>query len=356
AEIFAGIDGIGRLSADLGNEGATAGGIAGLRGRAVEAVRAGRSVVGLWRLIRREGIEILHTSDRPRDALITVLLGRLTGARSIVHVHVLFLPWMGRALQWAIRSADARIAVSAFVADSLTGAGLEPTHVVLNAIETDRWTPGEGREDARAELGIEPEAPTVVTACRLFPEKGVAELITAMAEVCQTVPEARLVVVGRDTSSDGSYRRSLDELVAASGLTDNVIFTGQRSDVPRLMAAGDVFAMPSFEEPFGLVFAEAMAMELPVVALDNGGTREIVVNGETGLLSQPGDHEALVDHLRSLLVDPERRAKLGAAGRHHVLTRFDVSRMAEDTSAVYRQVLADPTAVAVGSGSERGTQ
>ncbi len=310
-------------------------------GRLGDAWAAARSFARLVRVVRTNDIRIIHTSDRPRDAVVAVALARLTGARSIIHLHVLLRAWQGRALRWAIERADARIAVSAFVAQSLTDAGLGPNHVVLNAIDNAEWTPGHGRDEIRAELGLAPDAPVVVTACRLFPEKGVAELIEAMAEVVATVPAARLVVVGRDVSADGSFGRQLEDLVEARGLTDHVIFTGQRPDVPELMAAADVFAMPSFEEPFGLVFVEAMAMGLPVVALDNGGTREIVVDGQHGLLSEPGDHAALVDHLGRLLADAELRDKLGSAGRERALADFDVARMAEDTAATYRRVLAD---------------
>lgn len=341
AEILADVSGIERHHVSLGREGERPAGLAGRLGPLADGLAALRTIARLVRLVRGNDIDVIHTSDRPRDAVVSVLVGRLTRTPSIVHLHVLLRDWQGRALRWAIENADARIAVSAFVAASLDEAGMGPNHVVLNAIDGDRWTPGDGRDEARAELGIAPDAPTVVTACRLFPEKGVAELITAMAEVVEGQPEARLIVVGRDISDDGSFGRHLEDLVRRHGLEDHVIFTGQRADVPRLMAAADVFAMPSFEEPFGLVFVEAMAMGLPVVALDNGGTREIVVDGEHGLLSDPGDHEALVAHLRRLLADPELRAKMGSAGRNHALTRFDTARMAEDTAATYRRILAE---------------
>jgi glycosyltransferase involved in cell wall biosynthesis len=99
--------------------------------------------------------------------------------------------------------------------------------------------------------------------------------------------------------------------------------------------------MPSFEEPFGLVFAEAMAMELPVVALRNGGTLEVVAEGRTGLLSDPGDGDALAANLATLLDDPDLRRRMGAEGRRCVEDRFTIDRMAADTEDVYRSVAGD---------------
>ena len=96
--------------------------------------------------------------------------------------------------------------------------------------------------------------------------------------------------------------------------------------------------MPSFEEPFGLVFCEAMAMRRPVVALADGGTVEVVEDGRTGLLSEHSDLDALAANLRALLVEPERRAAMGAAGRAAIEARFTTSRMAADVAAVYQAV------------------
>ena len=104
------------------------------------------------------------------------------------------------------------------------------------------------------------------------------------------------------------------------------------------MAAADIYAMPSLGEPFGLVFLEAMAMELPVVALESGGAPEVVEQSTTGLLSRPGDRAGLVDNLLSLLGDPSRRRRMGINGRERVQEHFTTSRMAKDTALVYEQL------------------
>ena len=178
----------------------------------------------------------------------------------------------------------------------------------------------------------------LITVCRLFGAKGPEELIRALAIVHREQPDARLVVVGDDGPMQGAYLRHLVNLVHEVGLDDHVVFTGRRTDVARLLAAADVYAMPSFDEPFGLVYLEAMAMALPVVALDNGGTPEVVEHGRSGLLSAPGDIEALAANVATLLREPELRERMGRYGRRRVEERFTIERMARDTAAVYRAV------------------
>jgi glycosyltransferase involved in cell wall biosynthesis len=107
-----------------------------------------------------------------------------------------------------------------------------------------------------------------------------------------------------------------------------------------LLAACDVFSLPSFEEPFGLVFAEAMAMKRPVVALDSGGTPEVVVHGQCGLLSSPGDIDTLAANLLRVLGDPALRAQFGEYGRSRIEEHFTPQRMASDFAALYARMLA----------------
>ena len=107
----------------------------------------------------------------------------------------------------------------------------------------------------------------------------------------------------------------------------------------RLMAAADIYAMPSFEEPFGLVYAEAMAMKLPVVALNSGGVPELIEHGVTGLLSEPGDRAALAANLLALLRDPDRCSRMGEAGRATIENRFTPADLARGIQSVYQSML-----------------
>lgn len=341
------------IPVDFGPELFRRSGLAKLTG-ALRSLAVVPSVVRLAVVARRRGVRVIHTSDRPRDALISVMLGRLTGADSLVHVHVIFGSWMGRALRWSLANADGLVAVSDFVARSLVAAGLpaDRVHTVLNAIDPTEWHPGRGRVDARAELGIADGAPVVLSVSRLFPEKGGEELVRAFAHVHRRAPDAELLVVGNDLSEHGEFSAGLRRLAEELGVGEAVRFLGRRDDVPRLMAAADVYAMPSFEEPFGLVFLEAMAMRLPVVALANGGTLEVVEHGRTGLLSAPGDVDTLAEHITLLIRDSELRDRMGDAGRARVEERFTTRRQARHVAALYATLLSPSVSDPDGDASD----
>lgn len=311
------------------------------------------ALVSMLRLawyVRRERIDVIHTADRPRDAAASVLIGKLTRTPVLVHVHVGYDPrWMRGMLQWAIGRADGLIAISEFVASTLVDAGSGRVHLVLNGIDVTRWDGGDGAR-VRSELGIAADAPVIVTACRLFRAKGVAELVRAVHDIADSVPDAVLLIAGK--AMEGGFVEELESMIDELGLRERVLLLGRRDDIRDVMAAGDVFAMPSFEEPFGLVYAEAMVMGLPVVALDNGGTPEVVRHELDGLLSAPGDAEALAANLRAVLSDAGRRTELAQNGRKHVIERLTSKRMAADAAGVFERV-AMACSSADGSGAWR---
>jgi glycosyltransferase involved in cell wall biosynthesis len=161
--------------------------------------------------------------------------------------------------------------------------------------------------------------------------------VRAVPALREQFPSLRVVIVGGDyqLSPGESYLEQLKALVRELGVAGHVIFTGHRTDMPALMAACDIFALPSFEEPFGLVFAEAMASKKPVIALHSGGVPEVVEHGRSGLLSPPGDAAALVNNLATLLRDPSLRAQMGEYGHTVVERRFTAARLAADVERIY---------------------
>jgi glycosyltransferase involved in cell wall biosynthesis len=166
-------------------------------------------------------------------------------------------------------------------------------------------------------------------------------LIRAVAVLHDEHPDVRLLIVGREM--EPGYAETLKVLAAELGVNEKVVFTGHRGDVPTLMAAADIYAMPSQYEPFGLVYLEAMAMELPVIALNSGGTPEVVENGSDGLLSDPGDAQSLADNLLTCIEEPQRRVEMGRHGRHRAETVFTIGRMARGCEAIYRLLASGET-------------
>jgi glycosyltransferase involved in cell wall biosynthesis len=305
------------------------------------ALPAAASLVGLAAYIRRHRIEILHSTDRPRDAISCVVLANLTGAQSLIHAHVNYGDWMSRGVTWAFGRADAIVGVSDHTARTFVEAGYrsERVHAVLNAIEPSHWDPSLDPAPGRASLGVPDGAPLILSVARLFRAKGHFELLDALALVKRKYPDVRLAIVGSDYPADSGTTEMLKEYARELGIAQNVVFAGQRSDVASLLAACDVFSLPSLHEPFGLVFAEAMAMKRPVVALSNGGTPEVVEHGKCGLLSPPGDIDALAANLLRLLGDPALRTQFGDYGRSRVEEHFTPQRMASDFAALYARML-----------------
>lgn len=169
---------------------------------------------------------------------------------------------------------------------------------------------------------------------RLTEQKGHEILIEAYEKISRLNPENQLVLVG-----DGPLREGLRKQVERADLEGSVHFLGHRSDVPRLLKHFDVFVHPSRWEGFGLVFLEAMAAELPVVATTVSAIPEIVQDGRTGFLVEPDNSRQLQDALRTLLRSPERRDGMGQAGRRRLESSFTVEHMIDQYENLYETVI-----------------
>lgn len=195
-------------------------------------------------------------------------------------------------------------------------AGLEH---LPSGVDTDTFRPDPAaREQLRARYGLG-DRPTVVCVSRLVPRKGQDTLIRALGEIRTRVPDAALLIVG-----GGPYRAQLTALAADAGVAEHVVFTGSvpAEELPAHYAAGDVFAMPARTrgkgldvEGLGIVYLEASATGLPVVAGDSGGAPETVRDEVTGHVVDGRRVEQLVDAVSTLLADPVRARAMGEAGR-----------------------------------------
>ncbi|MFO1010057.1 MAG: glycosyltransferase [Planctomycetota bacterium] len=196
------------------------------------------------------------------------------------------------------------------------------------------------RAATRAELGVPADSVVFTCVARFAPQKAHADLLRGFAAARAAAPgrDLRLVLVGDDPFGDG--RRRAESVARELDLGASVLFAGIRRDVPRVLAASDVFVMTSLWEGLGLVFLEAMATELPVLATRVSAVPEVVLDGATGVLVPPSDPRAVATAMVALAADPERRARLGLAGAARVRERFGLPRMVEETLAVYRAVLS----------------
>jgi glycosyltransferase involved in cell wall biosynthesis len=230
------------------------------------------------------------------------------------------------------RPARKLIAISDAVRRFLERAGHDPAKLVTIRYGLDEL-PAAPSDPTPAAAGIPAEAPLAVAVGRLIAQKDHATLLRGFAVVRAEVPQARLAILG-----SGPLEAETRRLASELGLDDAVTLPG-RTDIRDWLERADVFVHTSRWEGFGIVLLEAMLAGLPVVATRVSAVPEVVVDGETGLLVEPGDHDRLAEHLTSLLTDRERATALGEAGRRRARTEFSVDRMAERTQAVYDDVL-----------------
>jgi glycosyltransferase involved in cell wall biosynthesis len=231
-----------------------------------------------------------------------------------------------------VRAAD-RIVVNAELLRPRGRAGAR-TDVIPSGVDTDVFRPTAARGEAKTRLGLPGAGPVIGTVGRLEPRKGTATLVEAVAVLRNGGHhDAMLVVVG-----DGPLRRELGAAAERLGIQEHVRFLGDRGDVDAVLAALDVFVLPSRTEGMSNALLEAMAMAHPVVATAVGGTPEVVADGQSGLLVPADDPGTMAAAIARLLDAPGLAARLGAAARQTVEERYGVRRMVRRLEAVYAAV------------------
>lgn len=238
------------------------------------------------------------------------------------------------------RLFDAGIAISAamkqFVLE-IEGAPARKIHVVRYGMKT-RWLSDEAiaaaRRDLRAELKLPADAQLLGMACRLVEQKGIPYALEALRRIRDDFPRAHLAIAG-----DGEKAGELRRLASMLGIADRVHWLGWRADAAQLMAAYDVFLLPSLREGFGLVLLEAMSRRVPIIASHVGAIPEVVIDGETGILVQPRGVDELAGAMARLLEDRALRKYMGLLGAARLEEQFSVERMVDGAIAVYEEAL-----------------
>lgn len=233
---------------------------------------------------------------------------------------------------------------------SACGGNVEKTSIVYNGIDAARFQriSAEAVQDLRQSLGLG-DSLVVGLFSRLTEWKGQHVLLKALAQL----PDVHALLVGGALfQDDAAYERALRNSVEQLGMADRVHFLGFRDDVPRLMKVVDiVLHCSTAPEPFGRVIVEGMLARRPVIAANAGGAREIIVPGETGLLTAPGDDQALADAILELKEHPERRRRIAEAGFADAYRRFAIENIVQQIDNQIRFVLGDPNAIAIAETS-----
>lgn len=309
------------------------------------------ALVRLWRLFRAGRFEVVH-SVTPKAGLLAMLAA--AAARVPIRLHVFTgQVWATRTglSRWILKQADRVIARAAthLLADShsqrdfLVAEGVVAPGKIevlgagsISGVDLARFRPDpELRARLRAELALPEAALVFLFLGRLNRDKGVPELARAFAEVAGRCPEAHLLVVGPD---EQGLTPALEETLRP--VSERVRFVGFTDRPEQLMAAGDVYCLPSHREGFGTAVIEAAAAGLPAVASRIYGLTDAVVDGTTGLLHPPGDVAAIAGQMARLAADAGLRAELGRRARSRAEQEFPATRLTAEWVRLYERLLS----------------
>jgi glycosyltransferase involved in cell wall biosynthesis len=313
-----------------------------------------RTLLRLVRLMRTRRPDVVHTHMAKAGALGR-LAARRAGVPVVIHTfhgHVLegyFSGWKSRAFlateHRLARMSDALVAVSPAVRDELLALGIGRPgqwRVIPVGLDLhDLLSCEVDRAQAREALGLPETGPVVGIVGRLVAIKDHVTFLDAASRVARERPDVTFIVAG-----DGELRSQL-EVRARHLLGDRCRFLGWVMDLPTLYAALDVVVLTSRNEGTPVALIEAGAAGKPAVATRVGGVADVVQDGKTGLLVQPGDPQAVAAGISALLDDPGRARALGEAAKREVGSRFTIERLADDLAGLYSELLArkgSPTA------------
>jgi glycosyltransferase involved in cell wall biosynthesis len=298
-----------------------------------------RFILQLCWVIYRRRVDLLHV-----NSYVPGNYARLAAA--LMQVPIIIDHWHGfsrfnRKRRFICRVlgrfTDLSLAVSRGVRDYLVAqGGLDPAkvRVVANGVDVAAIEAARPGKVVRRELGLPAGVPVIGLVGRLDHwGKGHKELFEAMAPLMERHPVQALIVGGG---------RRIDEvraLAASLGLAGAVHFLGERSDVPDLLNAMDIFVLPSYSEGLSLALLEAMAAGKPVVATAVGGTPEVVTEGDNGLLIPTRDAGALAGALERLLGAPDFAKQLGQNARAHVREHFSLDRLGREINEIYEELV-----------------
>ena len=299
------------------------------------------SALGLWRILRRERINLVHTNTGV--ILSSGPAAWLAGAPHIWHIRDWFQEFRSF---WRLHEAwmrffsDRIIAVSEAIAGQFSDRA--KVCVVNNGFDVGEFELTDaGAGAAFREKHALGTGPVVGCVGRIkLQRKGQEVLLRAACLLKQRGVRAKWLVVGAPYPGNESHLETLHEIVREGGIAEDTVFTGELSDPRPAYAAMSVFVLPSAQpEPFGGVVMEAMCMSVPVIATNIGGSVEQVADGESGYLVPPADPAALAEKLELLLRDEALRARFGAAGRRRIEERFTLPGMVEKIVRIYDESL-----------------
>src|SRR5580704_9687495 len=285
----------------------------------------------LW----RRGTPLIWHARRNNEMIVGVLLRALGWPLKLVFTSAAqrHHSWITR---WLIRRMDAIIATS-----DISASFLKRTATVIpHGVDTDRYAPPADRAAAFAEAGL-PGRYAIGCFGRVRAQKGTDVFVEAMCRLLPRYPDFTAVIVGAITVEQTAFAADLKKQIEAAGLSSRIVITGELSieDVQRWYQRLTIYAFTSRNEGFGLTLIEAMAAGAALVASRAGAAELVVEDVVTGVLTPPGDVEALAAALEPLMRDPASAADMGERGRARVLAKFSLDAEANRIAEIYRRLV-----------------
>ena len=319
--------------------------LAGCRGLPVELIslRTHRwipLIVDFLRLIRKHSIQIINTHGS-LDSWTSSIAGRLSGLKPIIIRTRHKSSPISCGLRHRILYRELPHAIittgTAVREHIIRQQAIDPGRVVSipTGVDLEVYRPLQPDPRTREHLGLSPRHVVIGTVAFMRDYKGLSYLVDAASLVCRQCPDARFVIVG-----DGPERARLAEQISTLGLSERIVMTGFREDIPQLLGMMDIFVLSSVGGeglPQGLT--QAMAMERPVVATDVGSVAEVVKHRATGLLVAPRDMASLAESLLLLIREQDVRARMARAARNLIAGSYSLQTMLDLTEDLYSRLL-----------------
>lgn len=286
------------------------------------------------KMVKELKIDLIHCNTYRLNPY-SVLVAKSIGIPCITHIR-----WFTRKdhiKKFKLDKADLLIAMSDYMASFFKNSSCN-VRTIYDGIDIDKFKRTEKiRRKIRKELNIDSDKFLVGMIAQITPRKGHKDFIKAAALVKDTLPKIRFVVVGGSIIDSTLSLQKLKDYAEEVGAS-NLIFLGQRDDVPDIFSALDCFVLPSHTEPFGLVVIEAMAAKVPVVATCSGGPEEIIIPGESGILIPIKDPNAIANAVTKMFYDKDFRNRSIENAYIRVRDKFDISKYAEIMDETYRKM------------------
>jgi len=305
------------------------------------------------KFIKKNKIDIIHLNNSILYNQEWILAAKLLGKKCVTHERGIntYFPLLTRF--WS-NYIDGIICISDAVKQNLIKHGFNNSILIriYNGIDSERFTATKTKKQMMNELHLNGNHPIIGMVGNIKEWKGQETVIRSMQYVKQKYPKIKSLLIGGHSAVDQKYIKRLHAIIDELNLSDQVIFTGKRKDVPDLMNILQVLIHASISpEPFGRVIIEGMAMQKPVIATNIGAAPEIIAEGVTGLLFPPKNERRLAEGILYLIGNSQNAQKMGKAGSLRVRDHFHISDNIKLTQTLYEKILVGHQSVSKTSKS-----